>query len=26
MSRSIKTEQIDVEEQLLVRLAYACEI
>lgn len=26
MSRRIKTEQIDVEEQLLVRIAYACEI
>lgn len=26
MSRSIKTEQIDVDEQLLVRIAYACEI
>ncbi len=26
MSRRIKTEQIDAEEQLLVRIAYACEI
>ena len=26
MSRRIKIEQIDEEEQLLVRLAYACEI
>ncbi|WP_284262546.1 sugar-binding transcriptional regulator [Roseicyclus amphidinii] len=26
MSRSIKTEQLDVDEQLLVRIAYACEI
>ncbi len=26
MSRRIKTEQIDTEEQLLVRIAYACEI
>jgi DNA-binding transcriptional regulator LsrR (DeoR family) len=26
MSRSIKTEQLDVDEQLLVRIAYACEV